>query len=53
MDRRPKQRESAPPDASGPSVYTAVQEELGLKLEPAKLAVDGLVIDRVERPTED
>ena len=48
-----QQRDSATANASGPSVYTAVQEQLGLRLEPAKTAVDGLVIDRVERPTED
>jgi uncharacterized protein (TIGR03435 family) len=40
----------APPPDSGPTVYTAVQEQLGLKLEPAKAPVDGLVIDHVERP---
>jgi uncharacterized protein (TIGR03435 family) len=39
-----------PPDTAGPSVYTAVQEQLGLKLEPAKSPVEGLVIDHVERP---
>ncbi len=41
-----------PPDAVGPSVYTAVQEQLGLKLESTKAPVDGLVVDHVERPAE-
>ena len=41
---------NASPDSSGPSVYTAVQEQLGLKLEPGKSPVEGLVIDHVERP---
>lgn len=45
--------EAAPPsDASGPSIFTAVQEQLGLKLEPQKAPVDTIAIDRVERPSE-
>jgi len=39
------------PDA-GPSIFTAVQEELGLKLEPAKAPLDVVVIDHLERPSE-
>lgn len=34
----------------GPSIFTAVQEQLGLKLEPAKTSVDSLVIDHIEHP---
>jgi uncharacterized protein (TIGR03435 family) len=35
--------------ANGPSIFTAVQEQLGLKLENRKVQVVKLVIDRVQR----
>jgi uncharacterized protein (TIGR03435 family) len=35
-----------------PGIFTAIQDQLGLKLEPVKAAVDVFVIDRVERPGE-
>lgn len=37
--------------SAAPGLFTALQEELGLKLEPAKAPVDVLVIDHVERPS--
>jgi len=36
---------------SGESIFFAVQQELGLKLEPRKDPVEVLVIDHVEKPT--
>ena len=36
-------------DANGGSIFTAVQEQLGLQLVPKKQAVDYLVIDRASR----
>ena len=44
--------DAAPPDSSGPSFFTALQEQVGLKLESTKGPVDVIVIDHIERPSE-
>jgi bla regulator protein blaR1 len=41
-----------PADTSGPSIFTAVQEQLGLRLESERGPVEIIVIDYTEKPSE-
>jgi uncharacterized protein (TIGR03435 family) len=41
---------SAPPEVDGPSLFTAVQEQLGLRLAPRTEPQDVFVVDSIERP---
>jgi uncharacterized protein (TIGR03435 family) len=40
-------------DVARPSLFTAVREQLGVRLEPSVEPLDFLVIDSVERPNPD
>jgi uncharacterized protein (TIGR03435 family) len=49
----PPPAEGLASEPTGPDIFTALQKQLGLKLEPAQGHISQLIVDHVERPTED
>jgi uncharacterized protein (TIGR03435 family) len=43
---------SRPENSDRPELFRATEEQLGLQLKAARGSVDGLIIDRIERPSE-
>jgi uncharacterized protein (TIGR03435 family) len=51
LDFTPASRVSAEADAA-PSIFAALPDQLGLRLQPGRAPVNVLIIDHVERPSE-
>lgn len=51
-DGRPPGDAAPPPDPNGPTLFTALQEQLGLKLESTKGPVETFAIKSIEQPSE-
>lgn len=53
LDGHPAAIGTTPDDSNpGPSLFTAVQEQMGLRLQPGKASVDVLVVDAINKPSE-
>ena len=45
--------QAAQVDPNGPDLFTAMREQLGLKLEGRKMALEVMVVDQIQPPTEE
>jgi len=52
VSKEPRQDTVGTSETGGPSLFAAVQEQLGLKLESQKAQVEMLVVDSIEKPSE-
>jgi uncharacterized protein (TIGR03435 family) len=52
LDWAPEEGAATAEPATGPSIFTALQEQLGLKLDKQKAPMEMVVIDRIEKPSE-
>jgi uncharacterized protein (TIGR03435 family) len=51
-DPRPGREDKSDGGATLPTIFTALNEQVGVKLETRKLPIDFIVVDHVERPTD-
>jgi uncharacterized protein (TIGR03435 family) len=51
-ERNPDGPDTPGSDITGPAMFTAFQEELGLKFESTRAPVEVLIIDHAEKPSE-
>ncbi len=52
LDFKLANRLSTDPDDGPPSIFDALPEQLGLRLQPSTGPVDEVIIDHIERPSE-